>query len=387
MRICQFEMRGKSHVNLNIECQDFHKCLISEDCSTTIIAVADGVGSSKFAQRGAETAVNTAIEVCKKHFPIEKNPEDFKAVIRMAMIAAEKEIVACAKTEKEDPVEFATTLMIVIGVDNIFYYGFCGDGGIIAFKGGGFEKITTPQKGEDGESVITLLSGSSTMKFGIIENVDSLLVATDGVYDKLCDNRLCHNKDSGVYNNLCCALMDITSVDNPEKMYADAFSGETDALYNNLFRCIERNVGTENSFFEQIKENAYFDKLLNAIHDDITLVVISCKANFEKTPSDIYEETDLQEFLMNLNKQLYPCIISKFKKEDSEKAGFDFAEADNPEYDDVDIVNPDSENEEKLQNAKKAKKQNKKIKRKKFFLALLAIAFFKHRRKNKRRGV
>ena len=93
MKIYDFEIRGKSHVNLNIECQDCHKCIISEDGSTTITAVADGVGSSKFAKEGAQTAVNTAIEICRKHFPIEKNPEDFKAVIRMAMIAAEKEII------------------------------------------------------------------------------------------------------------------------------------------------------------------------------------------------------------------------------------------------------------------------------------------------------
>lgn len=385
MKICDFEMRGKSHVNINIECQDFHKCIISEDGSTTITAVADGVGSSKFAKEGAQTAVNTAIEICRKHFPIEKNPEDFKAVIRMAMIAAEKEIIAYAKRENENPVEFATTLMVVIGVDNVFYYGFCGDGGIIALRKGLIEKITTPQKGEDGESVITLLSGSSTMEFGIVENVDALAIATDGVYDKLCDNRLCINKDSGAYNNLCYALMDVTSVDDPEKMYADAFSGETALLYANLYLCIEKNVGADRSFVEQIKENAYFDKLLNSIHDDITLVVISCKENAEKIPADTYKEINLHEFLVDLNKQLYPGISSKSKKEDNEKDCSTPTETDTSKCDESSNVSVEPESIETLKIIKKGKKHNTKAKKRNFFLVLLAIVFFRHRKRRTRK--
>ncbi len=383
MKIYQFAKRGKSHVNLNIECQDFHKCIVSEDNTTTITAVADGVGSSKFAKEGAQTAVNTAIEICRKHFPIEKNPEDFKAVIRMAMIAAEKEIIAFAKRENESPVEFATTLMVVIGVDDVFYYGFCGDGGIIAIRNNLIEKITTPQKGADGESVITLLSGSSTMEIGVIENADSLLIATDGVYDKLCDNRLCINKDSGAYNNLCYALMDVTSVDDPEKMYADAFSGETGPLYANLYHCIEKNGITDSSFVKQIKENAYFDKLLNSIHDDITFVVIFCKENTEKIPADTYKEINLHKFLVDLNKQLYPGISSKSKNETIEQADSASTEIDITVRDETSVENVTPENKEELHSDKKAKKQNTKTKRRNFFLVLLALVFLKQRKRGK----
>lgn len=384
MKIYQYEKRGKSHVNLNIECQDYHKCIISEDNNTTITAVADGVGSCKFAKEGAQIAVNTAIEICRNHLPIEKNPEDFKAVIRMAMIVAEKEIIVSAKKKNESPIEFATTLMVVIGVDNAFYYGFCGDGGIIAYKNGSVEKITTPQKGEDGETVITLLSGSATMKFGSVENAASLLIATDGVYDKLCDNRLCFNKDSGLYNNLCYALMDVTDVEAPEKMYEAAFLGETGTLYNNLYCCIERNIGTNNLLFEQIKANGFFDKLINAIHDDITLVVISCNANTEQTSPDTYKEVDLNKFLIDLNKQLYPKIHSKSKKENFR--------ADNSPTSNEDIlrcsetVNNDKgfDSKKTFLNTKKSKKQNNKAKKRNLFILLLAFIFSKHRKRKKK---
>lgn len=383
MKIYQFEMCGKSHINLNIECQDSHKCIISEDGSTTITALADGVGSSKFAKDGAQTAVNAAIEVCRKHFPIEKNPEDFKAVIRMAMIAAEKEVIACAKRENDSLVEFATTLMVVIGVDDVFYYGFCGDGGIIAIRNGLVEKITTPQKGDDGESVITLISGSSTMEFGIIKNVDALAIATDGVYDKLCDNRLCINKDSGVYNNLCYALMDVASVDNPEKMYADAFSGDTSQLYANLYRHIERKGMTDDSLIAQINENAYFNKLLNSIHDDITLVVVFCNENSERIPADTYKEINLHEFLADLNRQLYPGI--KSKKETIVHDDSASAEIDITMCDETSNENATNETKEELPSGKKAKKHNTKVKRRNFFLVLLAIIVFRHRKRRMRK--
>lgn len=385
MKIYQFAKRGKSHINLNIECQDFHKCIVSEDNTTTITAVADGVGSSRFAKEGAQTAVNTAIEICRKHFPIEKNPEDFKAVIRMAMIAAEKEIIASAKKKNENPVEFATTLMVVIGIGDEFYYGFSGDGGIVTCKDGVLARVTTPQKGEDNESVITLLSGSSTMDFGVIKNPDSILIATDGVYDKLCDNRLCINKDSGAYNNLCYALMDVASVDDPEKMYADAFFGETAPLYANLCRCIEKNVEKDRSFVEQIKENAYFDKLLNSIHDDITLVVISCKENTEKIPADTYKEINLHEFLADLNKQLYPGISCKSMKETIAHDDFASAEIDITMCDKKRDENATHETKEELSSDKRAKKHNTKVKRRNFFLVLLAIIFLRHRKRKTRK--
>ena len=109
--------------------------------------------------------------------------------------------------------------------------------------------------------------------------------------------------------------MDVTDVEAPEKMYEAAFLGETGTLYNNLYCCIERNIGTNNLLFEQIKANGFFDKLINAIHDDITLVVISCNANTEQTSPDTYKEVDLNKFLIDLNKQLYPKIHSKSKKE------------------------------------------------------------------------
>lgn len=347
MKVYTYSRQGNSHVALNVECQDCYRCTVSEDGNVTITAVADGVGSCRYAKEGAQIAVNTAVEVCKTYFPIEKNPMDFIAVIHTAMLAAEKEI-----RRNENPAEFATTLMVVIGVDKTFYYGFCGDGGIIALQNGTVKKITSPQKGSDGESVITLLSGCETIEFGTIEDVDSLLIATDGVYDKLCYNRLCSNDESGLYNNLCYALMDVDVCDSgdPEKIYEEAFNGNTDQLYENLFRCMHRDGNDDKAILEQIRKNAFFARLLNGIYDDITLVVISCGAGSQTIPAEMHAENDLAALLADLNRQLYPGLNVQGESDSEETAV--------PEPDEASRTDKTSFADEK--NGKKAKKKKRR---------------------------
>ena len=174
---------GKGHEEINIECQDFSRWGASDDGRMAIVVVADGVGSCKEAKRGAETAGNDAFEFLSNNMPVVNNPDDFEALIRVAMIRAQKAINKVAKEEGNTSFDYCTTLMAAVAFDNVVHYGFSGDGGIVALQNGDFKSITTPQKGPDGVSVITLLSGSEHWEFGKIDDAEAVMIATDGVTD------------------------------------------------------------------------------------------------------------------------------------------------------------------------------------------------------------
>lgn len=177
---------GNDHLDRNIPCQDFCK-YERLDNGWLIAAVADGVGSAKYSERGSRLAVETAIDFCKENFPFDGVVSSMKAMLVMAYNKAMREIIKLARAEKNAVEDYDTTLTLVIYSGRRILYGHVGDSGMIGLTTAGeYELITTSQKGEDGFGMIPLRFGA---KEWVIESPEeeyaAVLLATDGLLEHL----------------------------------------------------------------------------------------------------------------------------------------------------------------------------------------------------------
>ncbi len=137
---------GTSHARHEMPCQD--RCACATLNSSGIVAVlADGAGSAKFAEEGAEIAVNTVVAVVAA---ASINPTtDFAELIRGAAIAAREAVVAHAQGRGVDARELASTLLAIVSTE----YGSAavqvGDGIIVISQDSGeWGSVFWPQRGE-----------------------------------------------------------------------------------------------------------------------------------------------------------------------------------------------------------------------------------------------
>jgi hypothetical protein len=179
-----FSIRGKSHVEAGIVCQDSN--MQGEILPGLYLAVAaDGVGSARHSDIASGLAVKKLVEYVKNHtrecISLEKRPFCLKAGFRYAESAIESYVQECGGVINE----YDTTLHAVLYDGKWLSYGHAGDGGILIRTTHGMtQAVTTPQKGSDGVSVMPLRAGEASWQFGICqEMVASVLLVTDGVLD------------------------------------------------------------------------------------------------------------------------------------------------------------------------------------------------------------
>lgn len=179
--ICDYHisLRGRSHLGNGKPCQDSSDSL-PLDSHTSLAVVADGVGSCRFADKASAKAVETFVSTVKR---LNKG-NDYIALIKQGFSEAKRSVSLLAEAEGNPVSEYETTMTAAIYDGNTVYYGHSGDGGIIGLEdNGAYVKITHPQKGPDGISVLPL-SYETNWVFGKYKGLASVLLATDGVYDR-----------------------------------------------------------------------------------------------------------------------------------------------------------------------------------------------------------
>jgi len=137
---------GSSHLKLGMPCQDQLACAVLLD-GTLVAAVADGAGSSKSAEKGAQVAVDVVMRSVSTG--VESGRTDFAAMLTEAAEQARKEIVAVAHEHRVEIRELASTLLaVVIGPAGGAAYHI-GDGVIVArTEAGAWGCVFWPQHGE-----------------------------------------------------------------------------------------------------------------------------------------------------------------------------------------------------------------------------------------------
>lgn len=285
--VCFYKMSaaGTAHVQRNIVCQDASQVLYLDN-GWVVAAVADGVGSCKYADVASSLAVETAVSYCTAKINAMSEPDlhgsECISVIKEAFIEAESAVEKKSLADGNLITEYDTTLSLIIYDGIHAAYGHCGDGGVIGLTvKGDYQKITEPQKAE-GIYVIPLRAGITAWEFGTVEEeLASILLATDGVYDIF---------------------------------FPYLLKGRLVEIYVPLIRYFMDNNGLMATPETIDKIGAEREEFINsescaAITDDKTLIVlINDGIRPEYKEEAYYAEPDWDSLQMDWNKKVYPHL-------------------------------------------------------------------------------
>ena len=193
--------RGEGHKARGIECQDFSLTKEIHDKelkrSFVIAAIADGVGSADFSAIGAETAVNSVVE-CVVHnlsgVVLTNDSGMMLDLLRHSFNWARQAVMRRADNDELPFVLFDSTLTIAVYDGKTVWFGHIGDDGIVAmYEDGNCKLVTTRHKGESVNELMPLRA-ERYWEFGVVENVASFVLMTDGMLNYCVDNEMMNNR-------------------------------------------------------------------------------------------------------------------------------------------------------------------------------------------------
>ena len=161
-------IRGRSHIESNTECQDYHLYQeLSEGWS--ILVVSDGAGSAKHAGRGSKANCTISIkllsEMIAKNKWIENSilPSELDWHIEFRTICERMKQIYQNKVEEMNDgsvlTDFNATLLICVITPNGMLSGHIGDGRMGYYSvNGEWKNLMTPHKGEEGNQTLFLQS-------------------------------------------------------------------------------------------------------------------------------------------------------------------------------------------------------------------------------------
>jgi serine/threonine protein phosphatase PrpC len=249
-----------------------------------VAVIADGVGSAKNSDVGAKLAVDTVVNYVHDRCSPEWNTEELQNVLRVAYETALEKITERAEADGESLSDYDTTLTTAVYNGNQIVYAHVGDGGIVTLsKDGDFAMLTSPQKGEEFNSVSPLRSkkawafGESNQELEIC----ALAMFTDGIYDVVCP-WLLSQQEQKIYVNYIRPFMDRNILKSDTMEDFEVIKREAEAFLNS-----EQNAG---------------------ITDDKTVAVV---INTDFTPAvkniDYYTEPDWVQLQSENKQNLYNC--------------------------------------------------------------------------------
>lgn len=187
---------GTSHLKQQIPCQDYGGCKVLND--VIIGAVADGAGSAKYADTGAQLAVKTALgyltgieEWLQKHkrfwqlhpqpLSEERARKLFAKTVKKVVTALEKQ----AASKDYSVNDLACTLLVVVATPNWVAAMQIGDGFIaVRCQQEEPQLLFAPDKGEyiNETTFVTSANALEAMRVGVRSHKQEFIcVATDGL--------------------------------------------------------------------------------------------------------------------------------------------------------------------------------------------------------------
>lgn len=193
MVIYTCNIAGPYHIENDLPCQDSFAVFQNDDFS--ILAVADGLGSEKHADIGADVAAKTAVAYCSDHVRVtEEMPfEEIKKIMNNGLVNAYKAVLTRSSQDGNDSDQYDTTLCLAIYDGKCLYYAQSGDSGLVALlENGEYYRVTSQQRDEEGR-VFPLCCGPEKWEFGVVNaSVSGFMLMTDGVFDQVCPKLLRH---------------------------------------------------------------------------------------------------------------------------------------------------------------------------------------------------
>ena len=316
-----FSLQGKSHKQSNSPMQDNHALRLLPN-GWSLLVVCDGVGSNLYSDCGSRIAANSFADFVVRYLGSFLDADSlFQLMISAAHYATGK--LKDIALEEGNPLrEYNTTLHAAIFANGMVYYFHSGDGGIIVMKADGtFQTLTEPQK--DQEYVIPLLSDPNNWEVGQTDDrVQSVLLCTDGVYEKLAGTIL-RKYGGGLDKGLCTFFLSpwcFKFWEKPGKIAETMSSVFSDQVSrNNLYQPISEGVaqGEQESMdiaaqfvLEWIYANNYPLESLQGIQDDITVAVLqNVSERPARQPMEYYKGPDWKTIQKTVYEQLYGSAL------------------------------------------------------------------------------
>ena len=201
--------QGLYHIKQGIVCQDAY-CIAKISEELCFAAVADGLGSEKYTDVASRIAVDSVVDHCKLSLTENSTDDEILSAIKDGFAYALKLIGDEAAKEKHDIDQYDTTLSFVAFLRDKIYFGHAGDSGIVVLLTSGEYKAVTKQQ-RDEYGCVYPLCFTDRWVFGKVENVASVLLATDGMLDTLFPVLL-HNEEVQIYVALAQFFMDKESL-------------------------------------------------------------------------------------------------------------------------------------------------------------------------------
>lgn len=194
---CSISVEGTSHTLNGKPCQDSSLDYV---CSTRhgdflVLIVADGCGSSLYADTGSQTIAKEASECISYWLTRSSHQPDLLELIKFAFGHANLALRAKARLLHVDISELASTCLCVISSANHFAAAQIGDGIIVAEQNGACGCVFWPREGEYANTTHALTYANwhdytQTISCVTTTSIESWFLATDGI-----QSISCHNSD------------------------------------------------------------------------------------------------------------------------------------------------------------------------------------------------
>ncbi len=223
--------QGHYHIKNNIVCQDYHFIEKISD-NLCFAAVADGLGSELYTDIASKIAATSVVEYCKKNISENSSDDEILSILQKAYKYALECIYIEADAKKQERTQYDTTLSCVVYLKGVVYYGHSGDSGIVALKKDG-EYIAVTEQQRDENGFVFPLCFEDKWIFGKVEEIASVLLATDGMLETLFPSLL-YGEEVSIYVVLAQYFMDNTSL---------GFSEETKGAVQEKIEDFVSNIG------------------------------------------------------------------------------------------------------------------------------------------------
>lgn len=315
-------LQGLNHQQGGEALQDSH-ALRTLPCGWGLAVVCDGVGSEPHADIGARLAAESFADFTQRYWGFYQDEQSVLNLLRCAAMHAMGRLKRQAQADGCPLQEYSTTLHAAVYANGLAYFLHAGDGGILALlESGEYISLTSPMKDEDGERVVPLLAGPEYWQTGASpERVQSLLLCTDGVYDKLAGVIL--RDYGGVDRGVASFFMSPWAFDcwdEPKKIaqcFQKAFrGGEPNDFYPHIVKAVAQG-GDEEAAGAFVVERVYQKnrplELLQGIGDDITVTLIQgIPAAVQIRPMEDYASPDWED----MNRKVYIRLFGELPRDE-----------------------------------------------------------------------
>jgi hypothetical protein len=150
---------GSSHITQKLPCQDAHSTLTLED-GTLIVAVADGAGSAKRSEEGAQLAVHTSVQYLAERLRTAQveTPEECESLLEAALKNTREALEKLAPGETFK--EVATTLLLTVVTDRWLSTIQVGDGAVVCRDPSGGLRVLSEKGDSEYINETTFLTSS-----------------------------------------------------------------------------------------------------------------------------------------------------------------------------------------------------------------------------------